>query len=117
MIGTFAPPLDADRLASYADMADGMTGPQSVAFATLFAAVSEFLAKDVPPRKGSLHPSGLGKVEKLTDGEKVELPEDLDDIGRTFDSLDGERRNAAYHLLWYARELRLGRRPITTDTL
>ena len=117
MIGNFAPPLDAGKLASYTNMADEMSGPQSVAFATLLAAVSEFLAKDVPPREGSLHPSGVGKVEKLTDGEKVELPEDLDEIGRTFDSLEGERRDAAYHLLWYARELKLGRRPITTDTL
>ncbi len=36
-------------------------------------------------------------------------------LGKVFDSLAGDIRNAAYHLLWYARELTKDREPRTKD--
>jgi hypothetical protein len=38
-------------------------------------------------------------------------------MGRAFDSLEGSERDAAYHLLWFARELTRDREPCTSDKL
>ena len=44
--------------------------------------------------------------------------EQLRECGERFDRLPrGELRDAAFHLLWFATELSLGREPITNDTI
>lgn len=98
-------------------------------------------------RPGSSHPSGVGTIVPLEDAEieriwdVVPWPEECDVMGRVFDKLPAgcrrvndptapkgyrieitdqdacDRRNAAYHLLWFARELAQDREPLTNDKL
>jgi hypothetical protein len=73
--------------------------------------------------EGDTHQSGVGKIIPLEKEEieriwdVVPWPKECDVIGECFDKLTGELRNAAFHLLWYARELAIDREPITNDKL
>jgi hypothetical protein len=45
--------------------------------------------------------------------DKKDVPSDqlLTEISNICDSLEGEERLAAYHMIWYVKELSLGRHP------
>lgn len=47
---------------------------------------------------------------QLNEAERLSMPL-LNEWGEDFDQLQGEARAAAFHLLWYAKELALGRFP------
>jgi hypothetical protein len=62
-----------------------------------------------------LHPA---EVERIWD--HVPWDHELDGIQRLFDAIPASQkdlRNAAFHLLWYAKELAHDREPITQDKL
>ncbi len=76
---------------------------------------------------GDPHPCGRGTIIPLEDAEiqriwdVVPWAEELDLYGRLFDRIDPvatrDLRKAAFHLLWYGRELCADREPITSDKL
>ncbi len=53
------------------------------------------------------------KVWRATGHTNVPNKLYLDNCDLLFDMLTGDLRNAAFHLLWYAKELSLGREPAT----
>jgi hypothetical protein len=66
-------------------------------------------------RTPSVIPLEAVEVERIK--QHVPSDEDCNLISSVFRRLRGETRNAAYHLLWFARELSQGREPITQDKL
>jgi hypothetical protein len=126
--GSFAPPLDADKLAAYRELAEGAGGAVGYTMLQLCAMAEAFL--EHPPAKGAgtPHPSGAPIAMVPLSKETVEAldphvpwPHECDAMAQLFEGIDpaGQRdlRNAAHHLLWYARELTLDRRPLTADLL
>lgn len=121
--GSFAPPITPANLLAYRQFAAGTSDEIREAMNELCDMVLIF--NETPKSKLSSlpHPSGLGVVTPLEAAEitriwdAVPWPSECDRMGVLFDSLTGDVRNAAYHLLWYARELTMDREPITTDTL
>jgi hypothetical protein len=76
---------------------------------------------------GKPHPSGRGVIVDLDKSiadalwEHIPWDDELKAFAALFDKLDpvaeANLRNAAFHLLWHAKELELDREPITTDKL
>lgn len=123
--GSFAPPITPETLASYKSLFSSL-GAQYREATHKLVVVAETLQKTtlgIASEKD--HPSGRGVVKSIAnykEGHPVwdALPWDyeLSAIQQLFDGLaPGPTRNAAFHLLWYAKELNLDRVPITTDTL
>ena len=120
-----------ERLAvykGYADAAEPQTAEAMRALARLIEewhAVQGEHAKTPKRMGGAAHPSGTGQVVSLHPDEVSRLwdavpwNEELEMFGRIFDRIDPqgnkELRDAAFHLLWYGRELFLDRVPMTTD--
>jgi len=125
--GSFAPPLDADTLADYKSLA--ATAPEQVGeyMRDLIQMLKVFRETPDSEQPGKPHPSGRGTIVPLEDAEikriwdVVPWKEELDVMGGVFDNIDPltqrELRNAAFHLLWFGRELCADREPITTDKL
>jgi hypothetical protein len=135
--GSFAPPVDEVKLASFETLAT--TAPERIALAMkrLLLMLRTFRQTPRSGLPGRPHPSGRGTIVPLEDPEIRRIwdlvpwinakqreefgnpgDDDCDQYGVLFDSLPlGDLRNAAYHLLWFARELALDREPITNDTL
>ena len=121
--GSFAPPITAELLAKYQTLAGATTPQVKDAMLRLCTMVEVFHRTPESKLEGTPHDSGKGVVVPL---EEVEIKRiwdyvpwdyECDAIGVVFDVLTGDVRNAAYHLLWYARELAMDREPITTDKL
>lgn len=124
--GSFAPPLDDVSLARYESMATAL--PESHVkdgMLSLVKMMKEFRktpASSLPPK---MHPATrtlivtpleAAEIKRIWD--VVPWPEECDTLGRVFDEIQpGDLRNAAYHLLWYARELCNDREPITSNLL
>lgn len=126
--GSFAPPLDAATVARYRDLAVDADDKATESYILqLCDMVDLFLETPASPLPGTPHPSGRGTITPLEDGEMrriynaVPWSHECDMMGRVFSGLDPvarrDVRNAAFHLLWYARELTIDRQPITTDRL
>lgn len=135
--GSFAPPLDEAKLASFDTIADSQGGPVGDAMKRLITMLKKFWETPRSPLPGSGHPSGAGMIIPLEDAEIERIwdhvpwmnaeqriakgkigDDDCDQYGVLFGTLpQGEVRNAAFHLLWYARELAADREPITNDLL
>lgn len=126
--GSFAPPIDAQKLAHYRDLSMQVNDPPTMESMVELCDMVE-LFQQTPPstRPGKPHPSGRGVITPLGEGEvdriwdAVPWPDELDLMSARFEKLDPvsqrDIRNAAFHLLWYGRELCLDREPITTDRL
>lgn len=126
--GSFAPPIDADTVDRYRVLAEA-AGNEMIAgyMRDLCRMVATFQETPKSRKAPKPHPSGVGQIVKLEAAEVdrifdvVPWPAECDLIGQAFDKLhpvhQRDVRNAAFHLLWYARELAQDREPITTDTL
>jgi hypothetical protein len=123
--GSFAPPLDKTKLAEYEKLGATIEDRQTADyFKSLVAMLRHFWKTPESKLPGSPHPSGVGTIVPLEQAEieriwnAVPWSQECDVIGVVFDKLEtGPIRNAAYHLLWYARELTADREPITKDKL
>jgi hypothetical protein len=126
--GSFAPPLDAKGLAAYRKLADDADPQVSAAMKGLADMVD--LHRKGPDggaqkaTKGTPHGSGRGMVVPLPEEEvkriwdAVPWQEELDMYATIFDRIsDKPLRDAAFHLLWYGRELFLDRVPLTADQI
>lgn len=126
--GSFAPPIDEAKLARYRALADGVGDPMIGGYMhDLCNMVERFRETPASSLSGKPHPSGRGTIVPLESDEVRRIDDvvpwsrECDVMGEAFDRLnpvrDKETRNAAFHLLWYARELTQDREPITTDRL
>lgn len=136
-VACFAPPLTDELLASYRQLADSLPdsrGDVRDALRECLAAVDLWWSLPVSeghrrdPRMALTH-KGVEKeitvtsltpdlVKRLWDA--VPWPYELDAIQSLFDAIpEAEKalRDAAFHLLWHARELCLDREPLTLDKL
>lgn len=127
--GSFAPALDAKGLAAYRKLAADAP-PQVAEGMRVLADMLEFYRKGPEGSRSTRstpHPSGRGTIVTLPDDEvkriwdAVPWDDDLDMYAKVFDRIDPvaqkELRNAAFHLLWFGRELFLDRVPLTADKL
>lgn len=126
--GSFAPPLTPEKLAAYKALGESCPDLQiRDIFAKLVRMVEVFRETPESTLPGTPHPSGMGTIVPLTEEEIQRIwdttpwGEELDAYGVICDRLDPvsdkARRDAAFHLIWFGRELDLDREPITTDKL
>ena len=132
--GTFAPPLTNEKLQEYSELADNAPGSIKEKMKNLIEMVLVFRETPDSKNEGRPHPSGRGfiipleqkEIERIWD--YVPWNDDGEDhinecnmIGELFEKIDRatnrELRNAAFHLLWFARELAMDREPITSDKI
>jgi hypothetical protein len=135
--GSFAPPLTDEKLAVYRALIDGMDAQSPVrdAMEALYNCAAAWWEQPESVGDGKPHGSGRGTIVALDkpvadalwdavpwDGQKLDdgstAPRECDMYAELFDGLPaGEVRNAAFHLLWHAKELSQDREPITADKL
>lgn len=126
--GSFAPPIDEAKLDRYRLLAGTVVDPMVAGYMRdLCDMVAVFRETPESKRRGTPHPSGRGTIVPLETDEIARIDwcvpwsRECDVMGEAFDRLDPvgdkETRDAAFHLLWFARELTLDREPITTDRL
>lgn len=121
--GNFAPPLDDAKLDIYEQLANGASRRVKEHMIELIKMLRKF--RETGESQAVAQPGPLGlpitpleeaEVERIWD--VVPWPEECDVIGGVFESLPvGDLRNAAFHLLWFARELAADREPMTNDKL
>lgn len=145
--GSFPHPIDKGKLVDYRNIAEATGGPVGEAMLALVQLVSHYhtgsrkptqrgvmmmLASDEAERLDEHIPwdHEIAAVQKLFDGLPSGVVEDgtkvvEDRVGQT-KTVKANRvtnqkaydlRNAAFHLLWYAKELGAGREPMTKDRL
>lgn len=138
-VACFAPPLTDELLDQYAALIDGLPKSQAEiadAMRTCLAAcrawweIPESRRTDGPQFK--LEHRGLPLTVRVTPLEADQVkqldattpwPYECDAIQRLFDGLPSGTaeetvlRNAAFHLLWHAKELSKDREPLTNDKL
>jgi hypothetical protein len=124
--GSFAPPLTDETLARYRAVIDGLDerSPVRGAMADLLACAAAWWAQPESTGAGRPHGSGRGTVVSLDPAvadalwDAVPWPHECDAMQALFDGLaPGEVRDAAFHLLWFAKELTQDREPISADKL
>lgn len=134
--GSFAPPLDAEKLASYRELANAADDPRvRDAMLPLCEMMEVFQQTPHSQKPGTPHPVGEftdrdGKKRRAPAVVPLEESEiqriwdyvpwdyECDALGLLFESIPvGALRNAAFHLLWFARELTRDREPLTNDKL
>lgn len=133
--GSFAPPISAETLAAYratilADAPDDLRD----SLVDLCDLVALFQASGESGQPKTPHPAGFGHVQKLDDAEIARLwdacpwPWEAEALGKRADQLptmvnaegktaDTPVRKAAFHLVWFAKELAADREPCTADKL
>jgi hypothetical protein len=127
--GTFAPPLGPEDLSRYRALAEGAEPRIRDAMLALCDMMERFHSAPEHARQagGTPHPSGAGVIVPLPEEvvehlwEHVPWDYEVDAMSPLFDTIDPvaskDLRNAAFHLLWYARELTLDRHPLTSDKI
>lgn len=128
--GTFAPPLTDAKIAEYEALINTLPKISQIRdiMNILLKCCKEWWK--LPESKSNeivKHASGTGVVIKLDESVNSALWDfipwrtDIKAYGDVLDTIDpvGQKdlRNAAFHLLWHAAELELGREPITNDKL
>lgn len=117
IVTCFAPPLDDTKRNNYKQLFAQTKGPLRQALNALSNAIDRWW--DIPESKGAKTKHALVNAEVIAlDDETrkaVNLPS-LHEIAELLETIaPGPLRNAAFHLLWHAKELELGREPITLD--
>jgi hypothetical protein len=125
--GSFAPRVDGARVAAYRGLLPQAAGPVRDAMTSLLRMVEVFNETPDAEGEGELHPSGRGRAVALSRREVERIDSvvpwghEIEAYAQLFDAIDARTqkplRDAAFHLLWYARELFLDRQPMTTDLL
>lgn len=125
--GSFAPPLTPAKLKQYVELAADASPQVTEAMAVLADAVEAYWKHKPSKQAGTAHPSGRGFIVPLEPetikalDSAVPWNEELEMYAKVFDRIDPvaqrDLRNAAFHLLWFGRELFLDREPITADKL
>ena len=128
--GSFAPPLTDELLDSYEALVEGLSGRTEMAetvtaLKMLIGCCRKWWDLPESSDRGSRpHPCGLGIHNPLDLPQAAALAscvpgiDKLQAMGRLFDSLKGDTlRNCAFHLLWHANELAIGREPMTLDKI
>jgi hypothetical protein len=125
--GSFAPPLDADKLATYNALAHDAPEQIGEAMHKLIDMVTRFQQNPCSGAECKPHPVGVGHIQHLEESEvkriwdAVPWKEECDMYAKLFDGIDAatnkELRDAAHHLLWFAYELTADREPCTCDKL
>lgn len=125
--GTFAPPLTDELLASYRSLKP-TDGPVGDALETLLKCVEKWW--ELPESQGTAvrrHPVGVGTIVPLEQNiadalwDLIPWDHELNAIQSLFDTIDATSskplRDAAFHLLWFVKELNNDREPMTNDLL
>lgn len=108
--GSFAPPITAEQVAEYRELAKSAELPVRDAITELATMVEVFL--ETPTTDGPNLPEA--EVKRIWD--YVPWDHECEALKPLFETLPtGPLRNAAFHLLWYAVELTQDREPATTD--
>lgn len=125
--GSFAPPLDAAKIAAYRSLGTAAGGQVGEAVGKLCDMVAIFQQTPVSTAKGVPHPSGRGIITPLEDEEikriwdAVPWDTEIAMLRDLFETIDPKAskplRDAAFHLLWFAVELEKDREPMTADKL
>lgn len=126
--GSFAPPLTSEMVRGYSELLAAADPRVRDAGLELCEMAHEFLrvsgVEGLENGKTSAHPSGAGIIRELSDTARnilydvVPWDYECDAMAGVFETIPpGPTRNAAFHLLWYARELTIDRVPITKDKL
>ena len=123
--GSFAPPINGNKLEEYRELAEGCEDQKVCEGMTaLINMLDTFFETPASKNGGTPHATGVGMIVKLEQEEidridsKVPWPEELATYAKWFETLpNGPLRNAAFHLLWYGVELTNDREPLTTDRL
>ena len=125
--GSFAPPLDASKLASYRTLAGTATRPVADGMMSLISMMEAFHKQPASTNKGKPRASGRGEIVQLekpvVDALDPHVPWDheIKALSELFDTIPNDTqkplRDAAFHLLWFATELAKDREPITKDKL
>jgi hypothetical protein len=126
--GSFAPPLTDEKLAAYKQFADAAADPQiRDAMLVLHNCAAQWWEQPESTGDGRPHPSGRGVIVDLDQPiaaalfDHIPWKDELDVFAARFDGIDAvaskELRDAAFHLLWFARELDLDREPLTANKL
>lgn len=125
--GSFAPPLSDELLAAY--HAQALEAPEEIrdAMLKLHACAAQWWELPESTGDGKPHPSGRGYVVALDEPiatalwESIPWTRELDMMAALFEGIDAKThkslRDAAFHLLWFAKELDLDREPMTSDRL
>jgi hypothetical protein len=122
--GSFAPPLTAEKLVRFRELAQ-QAGPQPAEAMEKLCQMVEAHQRLAPATEGGKpHSSGMGVIIPLKEetvaalDQHVPWREELQMYANWFEQIPvGELRDAAHHLLWYAWELYFDREPMTTDKL
>lgn len=125
--GSFAPPMDDAKLASYYELAEKAPPAVRDEMQKLCRMMEVFGETPRSRQRGTPHPSGMGAIVPLEPAEihridqHVPYEHECKMLTELFETLDPEEqrdlRNAAFHLLWFAVELCKDREPITNDQL
>lgn len=124
--GSFAPPLTDETLDRYRVLIDRLDSKSAVrhAMGELLKCAEAWWEQPDSTGKGTPHGSGRGFIVNLTPEvadalwDDVPWPHECDAYQTLFDNLSlGEVRDAAFNLLWFAKELTQDREPITADKL
>jgi hypothetical protein len=134
--GCFAPPITPDLLVKYEGLAKSAPEPIADAMRQLGAMVRKFLETPKSPLPAQVvpmmavkdgktitacrcHPLPDAEVERIWDD--VPWEDELNTMGERFDTIspsaNKDLRDAAFHLLWYGRELIRDREPMTLEFL
>lgn len=119
--GSFAPPLDDAKLSHYESLAADCTDAQCKDYmqqlCKMLRVFWETGESGRTPEKTQLGiaivPLEDAEIDRIWDF--VPWESECDVMGKAFDRLSGETRSAAFHLLWFGRELAQDREPTTND--
>lgn len=125
--GCFAPLLDVAGLDRYEQLSEACDNQQVkdymrqlITMLRVFWETSESTETPVTHWSGAAMRS-LEDAEIQRIWDVVPWESDLDAMSAVFDTIsdvtDKELRNAAFHLVWYGRELTADREPLTSDKL
>jgi hypothetical protein len=125
--GSFAPPLDAAKLAEYVTLAQAAPEQIGEAMLKLCDMVALFQETPASSAEEKPHPVGVGHIQHLEEAEikriwdAVPWKEECEMYAALFEKIDPQQdkplRDAAFHLLWFAYELTADREPCTCDKL
>lgn len=134
-VACFAPPLTDELLARYRELAEGAEPEVRDALQELLTCVEawwqlpESTRNDVRRWQFVHRGQQVECIEQPLDHEHIQSlwevtpwMRELNTLSNSqetglFDGLQGDLRNAAFHLLWHCKEITLDREPMTSDKL